>query len=112
MFAPHHKLENLLLIVDDNRISMLDYCENILDHSPLAEKFRAFGWTAVETDGHNIKELYDSLTKLKATRRGVPKALIARTVKGRGVRELESDRLCHIRTLSPERVLELAGSGA
>lgn len=104
MFAGEHKLDNLILIVDNNRICMLDYCANIINMEPLAEKFKAFNWRAESVDGHNVDKLYDVLMTLKEEQSGKPKILIANTIKGKGVPSLESNVLCHIKSLKPEEV--------
>ncbi len=106
MFAPHHKLNNLILIIDNNKISMLDYCKNIVDLTPLEEKFRIFGWETAIVDGHNMEELYDLLKNLKERKSERPKALIADTVKGKGVPQLENDVLCHIKSLKEDEVVK------
>lgn len=99
MFASHNKLDNLLLIIDNNKICMLDYCKNILDIEPLQEKFMSFNWETERVDGHNIEKLYDISRRLKEREGDRPKVLIADTVKGSGVRRLEEDPLCHIKSL-------------
>jgi len=105
MFAGHHKLSNLILIVDNNKISMLNYCKNIIDLSPLQEKFRVFKWKVKIVNGHNIKELYKSLKELKKEKGNYPKVLIANTIKGKGVSQLENDILCHIRVLKEDEII-------
>ena len=104
MFASGQTLDNLILIVDNNKISMLDYCKNIIDISPLDEKFRVFNWDARVVDGHDIEEVYNSLKILKEEKRNQPKVLIANTIKGKGVPRLEKDALCHIQSLKEEEV--------
>jgi len=104
MFASQHRLDNLILIIDNNKISMLDYCKNIIDLRPLGEKFRVFNWEVSEVNGHDIKEVYNSLKSLKTKKSNRPKVLIANTVKGKGVLELEKDVLCHIRSLKEEEI--------
>jgi transketolase len=104
MFAAEHRLDHLVAIVDSNKISMLDYCVNILDLGPLREKFQAFKWEAEEVDGHDIGQITAALKRMTTERNGQPKLLIADTIKGKGVRALEHDSLCHLRTLSPEEV--------
>jgi len=105
MFAGYHKLSNLILIVDNNKISMLNYCKNIIDLSPLQEKFRVFKWKVKIVNGHNIKELYKSLKELKKEKGNYPKVLIANTIKGKGVSQLENDILCHIRVLKEDEII-------
>ena len=111
MFAGSHKLDNLLLIVDRNKISMLGPTREIIDLDPLEDKFRSFGWEAVSADGHDADALVKVLGGLLAARGGRPKVLVADTVKGKGVPSLESDPLCHIRNLTPEQVDGLTGEG-
>lgn len=106
MFAAEHKLDNLIVIVDNNKVSMLDYCENIIDLTPVEEKFRIFGWNVKTIDGHNVEEVYNSLTLFKGDSGDQkPKILIANTVKGKGVPSLEKDPLCHIKSLSKDETI-------
>lgn len=102
MFAGMHKIDNLILIVDDNKVSMLDFCKNIIDLSSLDKKFDVFKWNVKIADGHNVEELYNTLKSFKETAGGAPKVLIANTVKGKGVPRLETDPLSHIKNLKPE----------
>ena len=102
MFAAEHKLDNIVLIVDCNKVSMLDFCKNIIDISPLDEKFKAFKWDIKAVNGHKVNELYDALKDFKTQRQGRPKVLIADTIKGKGVPRLERDSLCHIKNLTPQ----------
>lgn len=105
MFASHHKLNNLILIIDNNKISLLDYCKNIIDLEPLEEKFRAFKWKVATVNGHDIEELYKSLNDLKQSDDKRPKVLIADTIKGKGVAQLEGDSLCHIKLLKEDEII-------
>jgi len=102
MFAGEHKLDNLILILDNNLICMLDFCKKILDLEPLEEKFKAFKWDVRTVDGHDVGQLYNLLGALKEEKNGRPKILIANTVKGKGVSSLETDPLCHIKSLKPD----------
>lgn len=104
MFASQHRLNNLILIVDNNKISMLDYCKNIIDLTPLQEKFQTFKWEVKTADGHKIEELYKSLKGLKEKKGNYPKVLIANTIKGKGVPQLENDVLCHVRVLKENEI--------
>lgn len=104
MFAGEHKLDNLIVIVDNNKICMLDYCKNILDIEPLGEKFKVFGWDVKTVDGHDVSQLLSALADLKDANSNKPKVLIANTVKGKGVPGLETDSLCHIKNLRPEEI--------
>lgn len=104
MFAGEHKLGNLILIIDNNKVSMLDYCRNILDLNPLGDKFKMFKWAVKTVDGHNIGQLHNSLKRVKEDNNDKPKLLIANTVKGKGVPSLENDPLSHIKNIKPEEI--------
>jgi transketolase len=109
MFAAHQRLDNLLLVVDSNKKSMLGYCQDILNLEPLVEKFKAFGWEVASADGHDVREVYGQLSRLKAARGGQPKVLVANTIKGKGVPVLEQDALCHVRTLTEQEAVSAIG---
>lgn len=109
MFAAQHKLDNLHLIVDDNHISMLDYTDNIVSHGSLAGRLTAFGWECVEVDGHDVAAVHAALQVQTRQSNGKPKALIARTVKGRGVPGLENAALSHILNPKAELIDDLLG---
>jgi transketolase len=109
MFAGQQDLSNLTLIVDFNGISMLDYCRNIINLDPLDRKLRQFQWDAVTVNGHDVGALHRALAKGRHSRSGRPQAIVARTIKGKGVPALESDVLCHIRTLNAHQVTEAVG---
>lgn len=102
MFASQHGLDNFNLIVDNNKIAMLGYTEDIISHGDLGERLRAFGWDAREVDGHDVAAVRAALQQMKATNAGKPKALIANTLKGRGVPGLENAPLSHIINPKPE----------
>lgn len=88
------RLDNLTVIVDHNHLQSLDTCENTLLTGTLAEKWRSFGWHTVEVDGHD----HDCLrTALNTRISGKPTAIIAHTVKGKGVSFMENDVLWHYR---------------
>ncbi|HPG31003.1 MAG TPA: transketolase [bacterium] len=102
MFAGHHKLSNLILIIDLNKKCMLGYCKDIIDLEPLEEKFNSFRWKTVRVDGHNIENLYKSLKDSKNDNDSKPKVIIADTIKGKGIKSLEDDPICHIKSLNGE----------
>ena len=104
MFAGEHKLDNLVVILDNNQKCMLDYCKKILDMEPHEEKFKAFKWDVRTVDGHDVNQLYQSLKILKTERNLKPKLLIANTIKGKGIPSLEADPLCHIKNLKPAEI--------
>lgn len=107
MFASHHNLNNLVLIIDNNKICMLDYCTKILNLEPLHLKFETFGWETTDIDGHDIEQLHRTLSSLKTDESDKPKVVIANTIKGKGVPRLETDSLCHIKALSTEEIDKL-----
>lgn len=92
--AANFALDNLVVIVDHNHMQSLDYCERTLNSGPLAEKWRAFGWNVIELDGHDHEALRAAL---KEQGSGKPTAVIAHTVKGRGIPFMEKDILWHYR---------------
>jgi len=104
MFAAQHGLDNLTVILDNNKICMLDYCSRIIDLDPIHKKFDCFGWEHSDVDGHDVEALTAELLRVRDARNGRPKVLIADTVKGKGVPRLEGDSLCHIRALKPEEI--------
>ncbi len=90
MVAAHNKLDNLTAIVDRNKLSLDGPTEDIVRLEPLAEKWRSFGWHAIEVDGHDVRKLYAALQEAKETR-GKPTAIVASTVKGKGVSFMEGN---------------------
>jgi transketolase len=100
LFAPHHKLENLVVIVDYNKIQSLGSTKDVLDLEPFAEKWRAFGWAVREIDGHALEEIEDALLRIPAEP-GKPTCIVAHTVKGKGISFMEGQLLWHYR--SPNR---------
>ena len=104
MFAGEHKLDNLIVIVDDNKVCMLDFCRNVIDLGPLDEKFKVFKWKTETVDGHDVRQLYEALTALREDKEDKPRVLVAHTVKGKGVPSLETDPLSHIKNLKSEEI--------
>lgn len=104
MFASHHCLDNLHLIVDDNQVSMLGHTDKIVSHGTLSARLQAFGWDCVEVDGHDVLAVQAQLLSLKSQSANRPKALIARTKKGHGVPLLEGAELSHVMNLKPEMI--------
>ena len=94
LIAAHFTLSNLVAIIDHNKMQSLDYCENTIKLSPFADKWDAFGWRALEVDGHDhmaLKEAFASPAD------GRPTSIIAHTVKGRGISFMENNILWHYR---------------
>lgn len=94
MFAAHHRLANLIAVIDLNGQQALGYTDEVLKISPLAERWRAFGWNVHEVDGHDGPGLAETVAKLD-TAFGPPHVLIARTVFGKGVSFMESQIKWH-----------------
>ncbi len=104
MFAGYHKLSNLTCIVDNNRQQLDGFVKDILDPAPVAEKFRAFGWRAVEIDGHDLGQVIPALEEARAGRDGRPTAIVAHTIKGKGVSFMENNPEWHGVAPKPEQV--------
>jgi len=94
MCAAHHKLDNLCAIIDYNKMQSDALNADICGIEPLADKWRAFGWTVFEIDGHNIPEILSTL-HLAASTRNRPSVLIAHTIKGKGVPYMEGSPAWH-----------------
>lgn len=95
MFASHHRLNNLVAVIDRNRLSATDFTENTLALEPLALRWQAFGWDVATVDGHSFKELLGALTKSRTQPSPRPQLIIADTIKGRGVILMENSPLWH-----------------
>lgn len=106
MFAGFHRLQNLILIIDNNQMSMLGYQDQILGMEPLEDKFKAFGWKTARVDGHDLNQLCDCLADLKSTEESMPSVLVADTVKGKTVKKLEGNPLCHVLSLNEKDAKE------
>jgi len=97
LFAPHHALENLVAIIDYNKIQSFGRVKDVLDLDPLGEKWASFGWNVREIDGHDTRQIEQALSA-KPTRAGKPTCIVAHTVKGKGVSFMEDKVLWHYRT--------------
>jgi transketolase len=95
MFAGHHRLDNLVVIVDYNKIQSLGRVKDILDLEPFADKWKAFGWQVVEVDGHDHEQLQQAFSSLPQSG---PTVIIAHTVKGKGVSFMEDKLLWHYKS--------------
>jgi transketolase len=87
MCAAHHKLANLIAIVDVNRLQILGTTAQIMNVAPLADKWRSFGWKVLEIDGHDMDQVLATLNDAK--RMEGPVAILAATVKGKGISFME-----------------------
>ena len=94
MFAGFHKVDNLVTIVDYNRIQLDGFVKDIMDLEPLADKWRGFGWHVIDIDGHNIPALQQAFAEAAATK-GKPTCILAHTIKGKGVSFMENNPKFH-----------------
>lgn len=90
MSATHFKLDNFMLIVDKNKIQLDGTTDEVMNLGDVAKKFSAFGFEVREVDGHNIPEICKNISEMLANKNSQPKALIAHTVKGKGVSFMEN----------------------
>ena len=102
MQAPHRKLNNLTAIIDRNGLQIDGDVEKVKALEPLADKLRAFNWEVVEIDGHNLQEIYTALENSKKSDK--PTAIIAHTVKGKGVSFMENQAGWHGKAPSNEEL--------
>lgn len=93
MNGAHHKLDNLVAIIDRNGLQIDGATENIKSLEPLNEKIKAFGWDVLDVDGHDIQAIYDTIEKAKKNSK--PTAIIANTIKGKGVSFMENNAGWH-----------------
>ena len=94
MFAAHHHLDNLCLIIDKNKMQALGDTKDVLCLDPLADKLKTFNWNVVEIDGHDIQEIRSALDVFKRCV-NKPTVIVANTVKGKGVSFMEHNLKFH-----------------
>ncbi len=95
LFAVHFELDNLVCIVDHNKMQSLDFCSNTLSSAPLAGIWQSFGWNIIEIDGNDHKQCREAFKNIQTN--GKPTVIIANTLKGNGVSYMENDILWHYR---------------
>ena len=95
MFAAHNKLDNLIAIVDLNGLQIDGRTSDVCDLGDIRAKFEAFGWETSEVNGHDIEAVIGVLNDAKASRNGKPHAVIAHTIKGKGVSYMENQASWH-----------------
>jgi transketolase len=101
LFAGHHRLDRLTALVDYNKIQSFGGVKEVLDLEPLADKWRSFGWTVCEIDGHDHAAIAAALA---ADHAGRPKAILAHTVKGKGVTFMEGQLAWHYQAPDPKQL--------
>ena len=97
LFAPQHKLDNLVAIVDYNKIQSFGAVSEVLELEPLADKWQAFRWTVREIDGHNFEQI-ESTMKSVPFEPGKPSVIIAHTIKGKGISYMENQLVWHYKS--------------
>jgi transketolase len=103
MAAAHHKVRNLVAIVDRNGYQLDGKSDEVMGVEPLADKWRSFGWEVHEVDGHDAAALALLLRRIKADlSRSLPVCVIAHTLKGKGVKYMETEPGWHLGYLAPE----------
>jgi transketolase len=108
LFAGHHKLDNLIAVVDYNKIQSFGMVKAVLDIEPLASKWLAFGWEIREIDGHDLAAINDTLrrTPFEVDR---PSVILAHTVKGKGVSFMEGKLEWHYKSPNAEQLARALG---
>jgi len=101
MFAAHHKISNLVAILDCNGQQALGYTEKVLDLSPIADRWRAFGWDVREVDGHDTAAISKTIEGLDV-RSGPPHLIVARTIFGKGVSFMQNKIKWHYLPMTDE----------
>lgn len=94
LFSAHHKLDNLLLVIDYNKMQALGFTKDTLELDPLMAKFEAFGWGCHEVDGHNFPSIIEALEQFPFQKKK-PSVIIAHTTKGKGVSFMENSLYWH-----------------
>jgi transketolase len=101
LFASHHKLDNLIVIVDYNKLQALGKTNDVLNLEPLKEKWLSFGWQAKEINGHDLYEIEKTL-KYLPLKKDMPNIIIANTIKGKGIKTMEGKLESHYKSPGKE----------
>jgi transketolase len=103
MAGAFHKLDNVVAIVDYNRIQLDGFVKDIMEIAPVAEKWRAFGWHTIEINGHDFPAIQKAFAEAEATK-GKPTCVVAHTIKGKGVSFMENNPKFHGTAPTPDEV--------
>ena len=106
MFAGHHKVDNLIAIVDKNKIQSFGETKDIINLDPLHEKWESYGWNTYDIDGHNHLEIKKAFIKAKKFI-GKPSVIICNTIKGKGIKDFEGKLISHYRPPSKEQLNDI-----
>ena len=102
MIAAHRQLNNFIVIVDANSFQAMGRCSSVLNMESFKAKFEAFNFETLECDGHDVNAIEKNLSTLIDSSSNKPKALIARTIKGKGVTFMEDNNIWHYTRLDEE----------
>ena len=105
MAAAQHKADNLCVIIDRNRLQIDGGTEEVMGIDPLRDKWTAFGWKAIEIDGHDFSQIKMALEMAEMTK-GQPTVIIANTIMGKGVKSIENNNQWHGKVPSKEQLPE------
>jgi len=97
MLAGHHHLDNLIVIVDRNMLQSIDFTEAAVALEPFSKKWEAFNWDVHVINGHSFSQILTALIRLRSERTSKPKAVIAKTIKGKGISYMENKPIWHYR---------------
>jgi transketolase len=99
LFAAHHKLDNLVIIIDRNKLQSIHSTEDTLGLEPFVDKWQAFGWNVIDVDGHDLVQLIKACDPKVEDK---PLCIVANTIKGKGVSFMENQVLWHYRSPQDE----------
>lgn len=102
-YAIQNQLENLIVLIDKNGLQGFGYTENVLGDTANPAKWRAIGFDVVEVDGHDVEAILETIDYVNARPNGLPKVIIAHTIKGKGVSYMEDRMEWHYLPMSPEQ---------
>ena len=106
LFASHHRLNNLMAIIDYNKLQGFGSTKDILNLDPLKEKLESFGWNTKEVNGHDIKSIINTSKEL-FEEKNKPSLLIANTIKGKGIQSMENKFESHYEVLDEKKYLDI-----
>jgi len=106
LFASHHRLNNLMAIIDYNKLQGFGSTKDILNLDPLKEKLESFGWNTKEVNGHDIKAIINTSKEL-FEEKSKPSLLIANTIKGKGIQSMENKFESHYEVLDEKKYLDI-----
>jgi transketolase len=107
MSAPKFGLDNLVAILDYNKLALSDPTDEVMSLEPITDKLTSFGWNVLECDGHDVEQLVEAFDEAKKLNNGKPTYIIAHTTKGKGLTHLEGQQACHAITMTLEDAEEV-----